>query len=463
MKKLFFIAAMFAASVAGVNADTKMVIPSVDEAKANGWEALWGDYQYGYIMPENYVFVDNDDMTLQLNKAANVGVTTLVDGYPLNLQMGSSVPRESNAGVYALDAIYAGMKQPYAVLTLTPKKNGKISYTYCRGENNNTTMYVWDTSAGDGVGAYVSANSTFFDEVDDAGLDPIAHTVTVNVRKGHVYWIFGAETGANTDFYDLTFVPYTSENYITKATGTTEMVIPSVDEAKANGWEALWGDYQYGYIMPENYVFVDNDDMTLQLNKAANVGVTTLVDGYPLNLQMGSSVPRESNAGVYALDAIYAGMKQPYAVLTLTPKKNGKISYTYCRGENNNTTMYVWDTSAGDGVGAYVSANSTFFDEVDDAGLAPMPHTVTVNVRKGHVYWIFGAETGANTDFYSLAFTAYADAGYNTTGIEDIVTSTVAAPADGKIYTIDGRYVGKDKKALVKGLYIMDGKKFVVK
>ena len=149
-------------------------------------------------------------------------------------------------------------------------------------------------------------------------------------------------------------------------------------------------------------------------------------------------------------------------MLTLTPKKNGKISYTYCRGNNNNTTMYVWDTSASDGLGAFVSANSTFFDDVDDSGLDPVAHTVTVNVRKDHVYYIFGAETGANTDFYSLAFTAYADAGYST-GIENIVTSTVATPTTGKIYTIDGRYVGKDKDALVKGLYIMDGKKFVVK
>lgn len=37
MKKFFLIAAMFAASVAGANADSKLVIPSVDEAQANGW------------------------------------------------------------------------------------------------------------------------------------------------------------------------------------------------------------------------------------------------------------------------------------------------------------------------------------------------------------------------------------------------------------------------------------------
>ena len=43
------------------------------------------------------------------------------------------------------------------------------------------------------------------------------------------------------------------------------------------------------------------------------------------------------------------------------------------------------------------------------------------------------------------------------------MTNTTEKPADNKIYTIDGRYVGTDKAALVKGLYIQNGKKFIVK
>ena len=193
--------------------------------------------------------------------------------------------------------------------------------------------------------------------------------------------------------------------------------------------------------MPENYVLVDNEEVKVSLNKAANVATTCQVKDYDINL---------------------AGMKQPYAVLTLEPKMNGKISFTYCRGKNSNTTMFVWDTMGNNDLGYFVTANSTFFDETADAGLDPLPHTVTVNVRMGHKYYIFGAETGANTDFYGLAFTPYSDANYGgSTGIENVVTDTMAKPADGRIYTIDGRYVGKDKNALGKGLYIMDGKKFV--
>lgn len=50
-----------------------------------------------------------------------------------------------------------------------------------------------------------------------------------------------------------------------------------------------------------------------------------------------------------------------------------------------------------------------------------------------------------------------------TTGISNAVTSqeSQASPSDGRIYSIDGRYVGTDVSRLGKGLYIRGGKKFV--
>ena len=48
------------------------------------------------------------------------------------------------------------------------------------------------------------------------------------------------------------------------------------------------------------------------------------------------------------------------------------------------------------------------------------------------------------------------------TGINDITnTSATTKKANGRIYTIDGRYVGTNKAMLPSGLYIVDGKKFV--
>lgn len=51
------------------------------------------------------------------------------------------------------------------------------------------------------------------------------------------------------------------------------------------------------------------------------------------------------------------------------------------------------------------------------------------------------------------------------TGIEEVKTETKTIPAinDNKVYTIDGRYVGNSIEGLGKGLYILNGKKVVVK
>ena len=115
MKKILLAAALMAAAT-GASADTKMTIPSVDEAQKAGWEGLWGDYKYGYVMPDNYVFVDNEEIKVNLNKAANVATSCQVEGYDINLQMGSAWSRESNEAVWMLESLYDGMRQPYAVL-----------------------------------------------------------------------------------------------------------------------------------------------------------------------------------------------------------------------------------------------------------------------------------------------------------------------------------------------------------
>lgn len=61
MKNLLLIVALAIAGAMNLNAKTSIHIPTVEEAQTNGWEALWGSYDYGYIMPENYTFVDNDE------------------------------------------------------------------------------------------------------------------------------------------------------------------------------------------------------------------------------------------------------------------------------------------------------------------------------------------------------------------------------------------------------------------
>ena len=52
-----------------------------------------------------------------------------------------------------------------------------------------------------------------------------------------------------------------------------------------------------------------------------------------------------------------------------------------------------------------------------------------------------------------------------TLGIEGVTAgdngNVSGKPADNRIYSIDGRYVGTDTGALKEGIYIRNGKKFV--
>ena len=55
---------------------------------------------------------------------------------------------------------------------------------------------------------------------------------------------------------------------------------------------------------------------------------------------------------------------------------------------------------------------------------------------------------------------------YSTpTGIDDVTTADGDSLKRGPVYTVDGRMVNSDGdlKKLPKGIYIMDGKKFIVK
>jgi len=48
-----------------------------------------------------------------------------------------------------------------------------------------------------------------------------------------------------------------------------------------------------------------------------------------------------------------------------------------------------------------------------------------------------------------------------TTGIENVILSKPENTSDGRIYSIDGRYMGTDAAVLKSGMYIMNGRKFV--
>ncbi|MCD8203215.1 MAG: hypothetical protein LUD48_06215 [Prevotella sp.] len=410
MKKLFTLA-FVALCTMSMSAQTTITWPTIEEAEAAGYEALWGSYEYGYVLPDNYVFADNDEITIEIPVASNVTPYTTGEGNSvIASSMGSSIGDNSNDAPFSFDGLYEGMKQPYAVFKVTPKVSGRLTMQYDRG-GKNFTMYVFDATANDEDGQYILAN-TVSSNLGDDGTIIKTHTSVVDITKDHEYWVFAGGTGENLYFYGMSFCPMTSDEYY-KAYGTfdTEIVWPTIDEAEAAGYEALWGSYEYGYVLPDNYVFADNDDITIEIPVASNVTPYTTGEGNSvIASSMGSSIGDDSNDAPFSFDGLYEGMKQPYAVFKVTPKVSGVLLTSYDRG-GKNFTMYVFDATANDEDGQYIMAN-TVTSNLGDDGTIQKTHTSIVNLTKDHEYWVFAGGTGENLYFYEMKYTAMTSDNY---------------------------------------------------
>lgn len=154
--------------------------------------------------------------------------------------------------------------------------------------------------------------------------------------------------------------------------------------------------------------------------------------------------------------------------LKFEPAVDGKVTLYYSSGFNNRS-VFVWDMTStlNEGMGAQILANNIEQgaekgDQMKADGVKDKVHTPTFDVVGGHTYYIFGSN--AQQELYQMTWTSFLKDTYNgSTGIEDATVNVNTKVNENRIYTIDGRYAGTQKSSLVKGLYIMNGKKVVVK
>ena len=466
MKKILLFSAASAMAIAAT-AQTVIVPPTVADAQAAGYEALWGSYDFGYVLPNEVQLVDNEAIKVVMNNGstekpgANVSTSNLnTTAFDRAFQMGSAASYGAFEGVYDLQAISNGIRQPYAIFTVDAKVGGELTLYSNRG-SNKYTIYVWDVTINEGVGTYVLASSS---HITDS--KTLVGKATVGLTEGHTYWIFGSETGANINLYEMVYTPYSSEKYsVTEFDATkfsTAILPPTVDDAKAAGYEPLWGDYQYGYVLPNETVVADSEDLKVVMNNGstekpgANVSMsginTTLFDRA---FQMGSAASYGAFEGVYDLQAISSGIRQPYAIFTVEAKKGGELTLFSNRG-SNKYTIYVWDVTINEGVGAYVLASSSHITDTKT-----LISKATVGLTEGHTYWIFGSETGANINLYAMGYNNYSAPNYGytadseTSGIADIIVNE--QPQSDVIYNVLGQKVDEN----YKGLVIKNGKKYI--
>lgn len=455
MRKLLFTAALLAASVATSNAQTQTITwPTVAEGQAQGWQAHSWSTDGSYIIPAGTTITDTDNFTVSAEVDTPVfGVwSTYDETYPLYVYWGSQKGSDES-GYY--DDIYSASaitRENHGIIRIDAKQSGRMTASYSMG-NNLRSFYVYqlptETEEAAGTyGYYVMCSTTH-----SAGV----HTSAFNVRSGRSYLIISS--GSGNQLYGMTFTaPDATSGYTATdlpAEPYTVVTFPSEEEGLAAGYEAhSWGA---GYVYPANTVVLDNDDMTVTNMLDCGIfppswfhGVAKDTD-YPSYMYFGSTLNNDQKEDIYSADGI---ARADHGFISLKAKKSGRVVLSYSMGSNNRT-CYVYrladdeELAAGE-YGAYVLSNFT-----DIAGI----HTPAFDVMEGNEYYIIGS--GSGNQLYAIGFANTET--QSTSGISSITQDSTAAPSDGKIYTIDGRYAGTDKEILPKGIYITGGKKFIKK
>ena len=421
------------------------------EASALGLE----DYQdgAGAITPAGYVLIDNDYITATIDSCAYVKFSCSYagrDSFATCLVMGSTVEETGSTAIDDLSSIYI---DGCAILEIKTKKLGRLTFAYSGGKANST-LYVWDMSANSGNGMCALSNYTEMEDKDDMKI----HAPSVSVNASRTYYVFAS--GNDIELYNIYYDRYSEDTY-TELPNEDDYLLnlpTSLSEATALGWTGGWGTV---ITTPENLVITDNDSIYVEVEEAATLVFECFKAGmgiFPNYIYFGSTVGRNGTGQVVNPSSIYYSGN---AIFTAKPYIDGKITLMYNRGDNNSVA-YVWDKTINDGTGMCVLSSYTGVYGQTDLKV----HTPTFNVTAGHTYYIYSSDN--NVEFYNMAFVPYTADNYygnsdNTTGISEVATTAKSA-TDGKIYSLDGRYVsGNGLNGIQKGVYIMNGKKYVVK
>ncbi len=512
MKKLLLMA-FAAVFTLGANAQdehlewTAASLPqTLEDAYALGYQDYWG---MGYCIPGDYVLCESSRFKAYIEKpfictTGNSGYSG-ASRYAFKPLMGMN--NTTRSGIeslyfyeglenndYVRESSYSneGVEYTYtdAIVTLevAPTVEGdgiyaQVSLTYNRG-GNNSAMYVVDASANDGEGMMVLQSVT-------RGQDgnPQDHVARFGVEPGHTYYVMASEK-ASVELYGITYDECASDSYEQlisedNCTGlwTAASLPQTLEDAYALGYQDYWA---MGYCIPGDYQLFEDGDFSAYIEKpfictTGNGGYSghLLYDFKPLmgmnnttrsgieslyfyeGLENNDYVRESSysNEGVeYTYTDAIATLKVAAASDENPDGTYGRVTLNYNRG-GNNSAMYVVDATANDGEGMMVLQTVTRCPSD-----AVKTHAPQFNVEPGHTYYVMASEK-ASVELYGIGFCPVSSEKYSsagTTGIQNITASSVTV-TDNKIYSIDGRYLGTEKGNLGKGLYIMNGKKFVVK
>ena len=280
-----------------------------------------------------------------------------------------------------------------------------------------------------------------------------------------------------------TEVPYIFSEIEENTYGITKDLATIKAEYPTDWVEGSTGAWGLGVKYPADEVMFENEELTIIAAVATPVYASSDAGGqlisdiqayYPMctgYVNAGSTLAQNNWTGKEDLYFISDLGTSNHGIVKVIPKVDGTLRVGVFAGDNSRAVGIMEEATMEQIENGEMSRWVDYVNFRNDGGEADLSKE-PVEYERGELDAPAFAE-GAVTAGRSYALLAGGGKNVNMpiiafvpgegTGINNVVTDTTAAPADGKIYTIDGRYAGTDKAALDKGLYIQNGKKFIVK
>lgn len=497
MKKIFTLVAaacMSAAAFAQAHCEwTAAQLPqtnfaTVEEAVAAGYQTLWTQPTLLGMPSKN--LIDNEKITVSLpceyNYVAKGNNKYSGANYAYKLIMGmNNSTRDGIDPAYFAEGIAnndyvrttgtsdQGNVVNDAIIKIDVKSDqwGTVTLTYNRG-GNNSAMYVVDATKQFMVLQTVARCP---------GDNTQNHVARFGVQPNHTYYVMASEKGS-VELYGISYDECADDAYTTavsEANSTdiwTAAQLPqanyaTVEEAVAAGYQTLWAQATllgaptqdlinsenvvvslpcaYSYVAKGNNKYSGSDyayKLIMGMNNSTRDGIDPAFFAEGIENNDYVRTTGTSDQGNVVNDAI---------VKIAVPEGTtyGRVILNYNRG-GNTSAMYVVDATKQKMVLQSVTRCP------DDAIKS---HSAIFNVEPGHEYYVMSSDKGS-VEMYAIGYCSASSEKYaaigSTNGI-NIVNNASAVKADGRIYSIDGKFVGTDASVLSNGIYVQNGKKFV--
>ena len=474
---------------------------TVDEAVAAGFNTLWssGDYlgmpaqdliktdevTVSLACPYNYVSVGNKNCSgyntyaykviMGMNNSTRDGIDPLyfLEGLTNNDYVRKA--GDSDQGNVVNDAIIK--IEMAATPEGTDPWTSAITMHVNRAKNAGA-FYVVDVTKSKLVVQTMMRNiGTVADDI-----------IRFNVEQGHTYYCIASEKGS-VELYSIAFDGPDSDQFEvvanesnTTALWTADMLptakFASVEEAVAAGFETMWSSADYLGMPAQD--LIKNDEITVSLACPLNyISTASKIGGgkaHTFKVIMGMN--NSTRDGIDPLMFLEGLTNNDYVRTAGTSDQGNVINDAILKIEvpavaegDPYCSRLILNYSRGANNGAFYVVDATksipVYQDVTRAksNSWTKKQAAIINVYPGRTYYVMASDKGSvelyNVGFCSANSEKWVTSSTPGTGIESIVATE--APANNKIFSIDGRFVGTEKAGLKNGLYIMNGKKFMVK